>query len=46
MKSVDVDGLIDTLFLENKILDRIKRVFLILVIGVALGYAWAYKVFG
>ena len=44
--NIDIEDFIDAFFAENKILDRIKWAFLILTIGIGLGYAWAYKVFG
>jgi hypothetical protein len=44
--NIDIEDFIDAFFAENKIFSRIKWVFVLLVIGIGLGYAWAYKVFG
>ncbi|MBI4621071.1 MAG: hypothetical protein HY739_13070 [Desulfobacterales bacterium] len=43
--TLNIDDLIDALFSENKIFNRIKWAFLLVVIGIGLGYAWAFKVF-
>jgi hypothetical protein len=44
-KVLDIDDLIDVLFSKNKTFDRIGLGFALVVMGIGLGYAWAYIVF-
>ena len=43
--SINMDELIDALFSESKIFKKIKWGFLLISVGIMLGYAWAYIIF-